>query len=843
MFDQLLQRGRAGWCLLLFVCLLPGAIAAVPAKLAADGKALMPIVISAEASDTLKSVAGELADYLHRITGATFTVQASEGKTGIVLGTLAQFPTPSLSRALEMRNTYDGKEAFAIQTTRDRVLLLGATEMGVSHAAFRFLEALGCRWFFPGKTWEVVPKQPALTAQLDLTDRPVILSRRIWYGYGFFPDTQQRPRTDYQDWARHNRMAMSFSVYCGHAWQSIIADNKAAFEAHQEYLALVKGERKGPQLCVSNPGVQQVATAWALKKLRDNPTFDMVSMECSDGGGQCECENCAKLGSVSDRAFGLANIVAKAVGKEYPGKMVGLYAYNEHCEPPAFALEPNVYVQSTAGFIRGKFSFLQLIDLWPRVCKSMGFYLYFSVWLWDYDMPASGNGGNLAYLKEWIPRLAAKGATSIDCESGDNWGPHGRGYYIANKLMWKPTADVDWLLKDFYTQAFGPAAGAMQQYYDLLDAGSRPLVSETLWGQALRCLQEASRLAAGRPEILARLDDLKAYQHYVRLRWDYLHAGNKAEKERFALAALTHAYRSRFSYMNHWEAIRQSWTSALAKEFNQPSWSATDPTKPKPWATDTLLTHEEIEKDFQDDLTHFVPQTVISRAFSTNLLPALFQTDAPAISTQKYQSGAKYALFSRTGEPLELSITTGVIAWYRDRPAAIYTVTDTAGKEVTTATLPQDGDAHALSIRVPKAGLYWFTFNDQGAAWQITVPVGHLVAIALSRDFRPRHLGSMQRMYFYVPKGTTKVQYFWSGSAHEILGPDGKRLARVTESGKYVECAVPAGSDGKVWSFTGMSLGDLIFSNIPNYLSPSPDALLLPRELVENELRPNGQWH
>ena len=48
----------------------------------------------------------------------------------------------------------------------------------------------------------------------------------------------------------------------------------------------------------------------------------------------------------------------------------------------AFALAPNVYVQSTAGFIRGKYTFDELMDLWPRRCQNMGFYDYFSVWLW-----------------------------------------------------------------------------------------------------------------------------------------------------------------------------------------------------------------------------------------------------------------------------------------------------------------------------------------------------------------------------------------------------------------------------------------------------------------------------
>lgn len=123
--------------------------AAAPAKLAAAGKALLPIVIAENASPRVKDTAAELAAYLGRITGAEFTVQAGDGKSGIVLGTLAQFPDPTLSEPLEIRNTYDGKEACIIRTEEQRVLLIGVTDLGASHVAFRFLEELGCRWFFP----------------------------------------------------------------------------------------------------------------------------------------------------------------------------------------------------------------------------------------------------------------------------------------------------------------------------------------------------------------------------------------------------------------------------------------------------------------------------------------------------------------------------------------------------------------------------------------------------------------------------------------------------------------------------------------------------------------------
>ncbi len=113
------------------VLFLAGPVAAKPAELplAADGKALVPVVISEKASPATKQVAAELADYLGRITGAKFEVVTGDGTKGIVLGTLAEFPAPALTGALAIRDTFDGREAFAIRTEPARVLLVGATDL------------------------------------------------------------------------------------------------------------------------------------------------------------------------------------------------------------------------------------------------------------------------------------------------------------------------------------------------------------------------------------------------------------------------------------------------------------------------------------------------------------------------------------------------------------------------------------------------------------------------------------------------------------------------------------------------------------------------------------------
>jgi hypothetical protein len=565
--------------------------------LAQGGKAQMPIIIYGASEETEK-VAEELAGYLKRITGATFKITTGKGTEGIVLGNLTEFPNPSLAKDLEIRNNFDGKEAYVIRSEPNRLLLLGATDKGVSHAVFRLLETLGCRWFFPAKEWEVVPSIPTLKVSINETDRPAILSRAIVYGYGYFYDENgldPRCASDYASWCRHNRVDKSMQDSFGHAWQSIIHDNRKTFEQHPEYLPLLKGKRvslpkdtEGIQMCVSNPAVRKLAAQWVLDQFDKKPELDMVSIGPSDGVDQCQCEDCVKLGSISDRVFGLANEVGKTVAKTYPGKTVGAYAYCDYTEPPSFPLGPNVYVQLTSGFNISKLSFNELIALWSKFSKNLGIYDYYSVWLWDRDLLPGGRVGSIRYLQESIPFFIAHHATSLNAESGNNWGPHGRGYYVASKLMWNPKADVRGTLEDFYAKAFGPAGPVMKRFYERYDADNKPLICAPTLGAGFRDLEEAAKLAANRPDVQARLDHLKQYMHYMYMydRWESETDPDK--KKAVLVSAITQAWRSRYSYMNHVMALMVSWGNST--EHKEPSWTAL-PKVGGPWFAKDLITH------------------------------------------------------------------------------------------------------------------------------------------------------------------------------------------------------------------------------------------------------------
>ena len=68
-----------------------------------------------------------------------------------------------------------------------------------------------------------------------------------------------------------------------------------------------------------------------------------------------------------------------------------------------------------------------------------------------------------------------------------------------------------------------------------------------------------------------------------------------------------------------------------------------------------------------------------------------------------------------------------------------------------------------------------------------------------------------------------------------MLDPAGVVVKAVDVNGDWVSVPVPPGMDGKLWRLRNPVLGLFWFNNIPNYIAASPDALLVPREVVERD--------
>ena len=238
-------------------------------------------------------------------------------------------------------------------------------------------------------------------------------------------------------WDARNRMADGLDVRGGHAWDGIYKDCKAQFDAHPEYLVSLRPVK----FRVSNPGLRKLVTEWALEKFRKEPGRDSVSLDPSDGDGwdnpQSPNPDATVYKSVTDRVVTLANEVAEAVNREYPGKYVVIYAYYKHSAPPTIRVHPNVAVGVTTAFSAG---FEQNVTGWIKQgAKTIGIRDYYSVVVNHKDRPGGVPAGDPRAVAAAIASRHALNARFLSAEASDSWGPAGLGYYVASRMLWDTT--------------------------------------------------------------------------------------------------------------------------------------------------------------------------------------------------------------------------------------------------------------------------------------------------------------------------------------------------------------------------------------------------------------------
>ena len=515
--------------------------------------------------------------------------------------------------------------------------------------------------------------------------------------------------------------------------------------------------------------------------------------------------------------------------------MVGLYSYNEYWDPPTFDLEPNVHVLMS-GLGQGKMTPAERDRIWPTKSNNRGAYEYYGVFLWHFDKISSPSGTNYVEgMQNGLKSYSASGVTSISGESTSNWGRDGRGYMTANALMWNPSLDLDAYLNDFYTKAFGPAAPAMQRYYKRLTSGG--FYSKHLLGQAFRDIDEATRLAKNRPDVLDRLDFIKLYLRYGYLEW----AQNRDGKQGLGDEIVQLYGRNRNRAIFTFEMARQTWWGGV--DFNAEAYN-------KPF------TREEIEQGFQEGLEYFPVRTDIgdpigyskdlvavswtaAQKGTAPLIPQLDPTTKKDVGIfQSYQGGATYALYSVKGEPLKFS------TWAGDAWGGInrLSIKDSKGVEVFKKDKIPNKEDSTHNIAVPGPGLYWLEYNDNGSYWSMKTPEGLLATIPLGQTQDYRNMWWIPtQMFFYVPKGIKSIEYYYTrtnfhpGGPHKVVDPDGKVVKEVDVNGDWVSVPVPAGMDGKIWSFQNPVLGIFNFNNIPNNYAPTKEGLLIPSEVAKKD--------
>lgn len=792
--------------------------AAVDAKdrprvpLVRNGQAACAIVTGATPPPALLAAADILRQNVQAISGAALTLSDKMPSQGaaIRLGVAADFPDVKLPKEFNALHN----EGFLIRTEGNALLIVGRTADALPQAAYTFLRRLGCRWYFPGREWQVLPRSPEITVAMDFMSEPAFLSRSISYGStpgGGLSGT-------FDAWRRANRMG-GIRGNIHHSYAGFVPPS--LFKEHPDYFAMRDTGKTGlqrtdAQPCTTHPDVVKLFTQGAVAAFDKNPGLDLLAVSPNDGtGNMCRCDRCKAAGSYSDCAWLIAHQAAEEVRKKYPDKWIGFYAYGKTSRPPTINVpaDPSLIVQVATAY--NAVSVEEMLKDWPKYVGGIGVREYFAIPQWGANNP----GGALTVTKarKLIPWYQQSHALMINAESCAAWGSAGLGMYVAAQLMWDTKADVDAMLEEFYSDCFGAAAPIMKGYYERWE---REKFTRRTLKLAMGDLQRALA-AADTADSRKRVAMLAMYLHALKLYGDFADADDADERVEAIEAGDTFLWRVKDLGLLHfaghvWSVQRSGWpwfTTAEAKEIVDEDLKALA-------GVDAV----DVEADFSMDLVPVPDNVVGARAGKPSSGISIGQ--AYWIVSAAQQGAFALEASGRDGK-LTATLT-------KFGGAALET------KEMTIAAKPAQ-----LQLSIPEKGLYGVRVGaPPNSTYRVAEP--SRVVINVPRDTRRSTHTTfppiVDALYFFVPSGTKAFvlgAHTLASRETRLTVVDGKghTVMTFTTTGGEKSIHVPPGADGQVWRLTlrgaGAAHTSIFLLGVPPFVALDSNALLTPRECLQ----------
>lgn len=821
-------------------------------EIAAGGQAKLPIVIGDSTDPSLLLAAEELADYLERISGAPFDVVSEEDTQGIILGTPDDFDGLPIDDVSFGDGIFE-MEHYILRSSEDGLYLLGATPLAVRFAVWDLLYRLGHRQFFPTDTWEVVPEKDELSIAVNTYEQPDYYSRQAPRG-AMRMDERPWAYENWINWQIRNRTTPTFSLSTGHAYDSVIAANQADFDSNPNYWGSINGERNGDsQPNVADEAVQQMFIDHALQQFEDDPQRHSVAMDPRDGNYWSDSPESLAIGGPSEQAVFLANRVAEAVVEAYgDDKYVGMYGYSHHSPPPEIDVHPNVIISLATSYIRGGYTYEDMIDGWSQRANMIGVREYYGLWEWHNSLPGAGAlAANTEYLRETIPHFHQRGARFMNAESNDTWGGYGLGYYLASRMLWDvdEAQRVDQLIEDFLDKAFGVAKEPMGRFYALIDGSSadpnvpdrsRPL-NDDMVGRMYRLLGEARDLAGDDEQVRARIDDLILYTHYVELyrRFDAIEG---PQRQQAFDDVVSFAWRTRATMMA--ESIELTrYINREVRSDDHLEWgagySSNGPADRHRQHEDEPFSEAQIQAILEQGIAN---HDLLDLEFepwqdSGVLEPANLPPDDAGKPVSQVNRGAVEAVFATDNGTLPaLTISAGHI--FADRGPVQWSLEDAAGELIDHGEVVPNEEEHRFELSAPEPGVYRFSMENtgQGFIWEYE-PRGAMMTLLAGGEHQLQR-NWYDRLYYYVPQGVDDIYIagLLMEDRHEFIAGNGEPIDAddIELIQDYTRVPVPEGQDGTVWSLElRATRPEIRFLNIPGYVALSPDELVLPEEVVD----------
>jgi len=529
------------------------------------------VVVATEATEAEQTAAQEVADYLHRATGAQVAMAsektAPQGGNRVFVG-----PTAAAAK-LGLDPARLGPEEWIARTAGRDLYLVGGRPRGTLYAAYHFLEEVaGVHWWTPWE--ESVPSRRVLrVGSLHLRGRPAFRYRDIYMLYGgdggrFAARNRLNREGDAPMESRYGGSLAYGPPYHVHTAYTYFPP-KEYFAQHPEWYSLLNGQRtgEGGQLCWTNPELRQaflaklvayIETSHAAARAAGLPPPLVFSVSQNDWANPCQCERCQAMakaeGSEAGPLLDFVNHMAEGVRDKYPDVFIDTLAYQYTQQAPrTIKAQDNVIIRlcdTDADMLRPitapeNRAFREHIRSWARIASNLR--------IWDYAV-TYGNppGMPLPTSHTYGPDYRFYRAHRVEgvfteLEYGILADLRDFKVWCMMKTLEDPEADYRRLTDTFMTGYYGPAGEPIKQYLQELEAeAARRGSRSTCWQgspmqltylnpdfvtRAQRLFDQAERAVRGEATLMRRVRharlplDRATLAAYPKLAWEWRQGG------------------------------------------------------------------------------------------------------------------------------------------------------------------------------------------------------------------------------------------------------------------------------------------------------------------------------
>lgn len=455
------------------------------------------IVIYQGASPAERWIADRLSCWLHQISGARVPVVTDAADLdfpALVVGN-TRHNAPLLANAGVSATFADDDDSFQWLNAGEHILFLGGRHRGSMYAVYDFLETeLGCRWWTADAA--TIPERETYTfRELTHTESPAMDLRVVDYFGMYDPQIATALRLNGQRFKRSDQPGELKRLWLEHSFD-LFVPTAEFYDEHPEYYSLRGGERlrERNQLCLSNPEVLDILTDRFRSFLRNSPEYTNYLVAQNDNQNYCECDACNAIaereGGQSGLMIWFVNQVAERVEPDFPGVVLGTFAYQYTREAPA-TIRPRQNLLVTLCSIEVDFShpfthphnesFVRDLNEWTAMTDQ--------VIIWDYIVNYSHYilpHPNFRAMAENFRLLADAKIEGVMAQA--QYQSHGGEFaelraWVAAKLLWDPHQDVDALVEEFLHGYYGDAGAPLMEYYRLLHDSVADDTRATIWNR------------------------------------------------------------------------------------------------------------------------------------------------------------------------------------------------------------------------------------------------------------------------------------------------------------------------------------------------------------------------